>query len=249
MLGTTDVDHDKDLNREPGITPDEVDYLMEGVKGILPQLNLKPEDAIAAIAGVRPILSKRKKAASKESREHVVWKDRGLVTVTGGKLTTFSLLANDALKAAAKYLPKRNPAGNKTKSPETAGLKNIISDSTMELRLQGRYGARVHELIPFLSGQGRDNIASTHTLWAELIHGAGAEQIRHLSDLLLRRVRIGLFLPRGGMEIMDEIREHISPHLNWSNERWDREIDEYGKVWEQSYSPVPTPSGSGKEKS
>lgn len=248
VLGTTDVDHDKDLNREPGITPSEVDYLMEGVKGILPRLDLKPEDAIAAIAGVRPILSKQKKAASKESREHVVWKDRGLVTVTGGKLTTFSLLAKDALRAAAKYLPLKNKPSNGAKIPGPCHLENTIFDLSVVLRLQGRYGVRADQLSPFLSGHGASCIGSTHTLWGELSHGAG-EQVRHLSDLLLRRVRIGLFLPKGGMEIMDEIRNQAAPHLNWTDEKWDREIADYGQIWEQAYSPCPITVESGKETS
>jgi glycerol-3-phosphate dehydrogenase len=63
------------------------------------------KDCIATIAGIRPVLSNGKCDPSEESREHVVWVDKGLVTITGGKLTTFRKLAVDALKAARPFLP------------------------------------------------------------------------------------------------------------------------------------------------
>jgi len=101
------------------------------------------------------------------------------------------------------------------------------------LRIHGRYGLRAVDV-----GES-DCIESTLTLWSELDHGARAEQVRHLSDLMLRRVRIGLLLPRGGMDIMDEIRERVAPFLAWDNTRWELEIRDYGRLWEQAYSPAP----------
>ena len=59
--------------------------------------------------GIRPVLSKGNKPPSKESREYIVWVKQGLVTVTGGKLTTFRSLAKDALTAAMPYLAGRGP--------------------------------------------------------------------------------------------------------------------------------------------
>jgi len=230
VLGTTDVDFNGDLETDPGITCDEHDYLMEGLDFILPGLGLSPDQALASIAGVRPVLSKKKKAASKESREHVVWGDKGLVTVTGGKLTTFSLLARDALKAASPCLPGKGKGKGRL---EPVPRKTDPGLSTRALRIQGRYGKRAAGLA---EGQC---IESTLTLWSELEHGARAEQIRHLPDLMLRRVRIGLLLPRGGMDIMDQIRKRVAPFLDWDNTRWGQEIRDYSRLWEVSYSPAP----------
>ncbi len=179
---------------------------------------------------MRPVLSKKKKAASKESREHVVWKDKGLVTVTGGKLTTFSLLARDALKAAGPYLPgidRIKPGALSLPTGTDPGL------DPWALRIQGRYGDRSRELAH--SGP----VGSSLTLWSELEYAARAEQVQHLSDLMLRRVRIGLLLPRGGMDIIDQIRARVSPFLNWDSARWEKEISDYGQLWERSYSPAP----------
>ena len=80
-------------------------------------------------------------------------------------------------------------------------------------------------------------IGNTQTLWAELCHGARHEQIRNLSDLLLRRVRIGLFLPRGGMDMIDEIQARVGPFLAWDDARWAREKKAYERVWQEAYAP------------
>ena len=147
VLGTTDVDHDADVNAEPGITPEEADYLMEGIAHVLPGMHLSLSGCISSMAGIRPVLSRGKTlAASKESREHVVWQDRGLVTVTGGKLTTFRLLAHDALKAAEPFLKSQSqqqpaagqifPAGHGFSQSVPVKIQEEIQE-----RLLGRYGA------------------------------------------------------------------------------------------------------------
>lgn len=255
FLGTTDVDHRGDVTKEPCITMAEAQYLMAGLAHILPDLKVCLDDCIASIAGVRPILSKKKVAASKESREHVVWKEGGLITVTGGKLTTFQLLAGDAMKAAQKYLPRypKNKPGPGEVSGAAPGLETGLKDGgatkfvpglgqgrlspKVILRLWGRYGARVSDMADICREEDFTPIGNTQTLWAELCHGARHEQIRHLSDLLLRRVRIGLFLPHGGMNIMAEIQARIQPFLHWDEARWTREKKAYERVWQEAYAP------------
>jgi len=258
VLGTTDVDHTGDVSKEPCITREEAEYLMAGLVYILPDLKVGLEDCIASMAGVRPILSKKRIAASRESREHVIWKDRGLITVTGGKLTTFQILARDAMKAAQKYLPRyadkisvpgEAPACPGLKSNQKSGQKfksstgavpgigpGILSSQAIE-RLWGRYGARVLDMAAICREQDFTPIGNTRILWAELCHGARHEQIRHLSDLLLRRVRIGLFLPRGGVNMIDEIQARVGPFLAWDDARWDREIKAYERLWQDAYAP------------
>ncbi len=251
FLGTTDVDHTTDVSKEPCITEDEANYLMDGLAHILPDLKVSLDDCIASIAGVRPILSKKKVSASKESREHVVWKEGGLVTVTGGKLTTFQLLAMDALKAAQKYLPghsKNRYAKTKIEPRAASGGKLEIAKEALALcseglspqavqRLFGRYGDRVHQMVAICSEADFTCIATTQTLWAELCHAAQNEQVCNLSDLLLRRVRIGLFLPNGGMDLMDEIQARVQPFLAWDDARWIQERKAYEKVWQDAYAP------------
>jgi len=239
ILGTTDVDHDQDLNKEPSVTRDEVDYLMKGVSHILPDVQLSLDDCVASIAGVRPVLSKKKKSASQESREHVVWKDKGLVTVTGGKLTTFRLLAKDALKAAGPWLPAPSaPSGPGTSVP--CSDTNVILgdiDPSFKRRLLGRYGACALNHFETLDRKLFKRIGNTHSLWAELAYAAGHEDVRHLDDLLLRRLRIGLLLKDGGAHILDRVEEICRPYLDWDQNRWEQERNAYLKIWQHCYSP------------
>ena len=65
-FGTTDVDHDQDMNHEPRISMREADYLIDGVKKVLPGLGLTLDDCTASIAGVRPVFSRHQKTASRD---------------------------------------------------------------------------------------------------------------------------------------------------------------------------------------
>lgn len=238
VLGTTDVDHDADLAVEPRVSRGEAAYLMEGLDYILPRNRLDLSDAVSSIAGVRAVLSRKKAnstAASKESREHVVWADKGLVTATGGKLTTFRLLAKDALKAARDCLPEAG--GLRPEKPPALPAARPDLPPDIVQRIAGRYGSQAASLLASHEADLFDSIAGTSTLWAEICHGAANEQVRHLSDLLLRRVRIGLFLPKGGQGCMDRIRSLAAPYLAWDEQRWDVEIADYCRLWQQSYAP------------
>jgi len=238
LLGTTDVDHDQNMETEPYVTMKEAHYLMDGVNHILPDLKISLNDCISSIAGVRPVLSKKKKAASRESREHVVWKDKGLVTITGGKLTTFHLLAKDALKAANKYLPGHVQEKSKPKIPDN-GVMEICKDISPETqeRLFGRYGSFANQIIGHYDEELFLPIENTKTLWVELCHAAKHENVHHLSDLLMRRVRIGLFLEHGGINLLDKIETLCDPYLSWDKERWEKEKKTYLKLWEKYNSP------------
>ncbi|MBF0239285.1 MAG: FAD-dependent oxidoreductase [SAR324 cluster bacterium] len=237
LFGTTDVDHGTAINTDPSISKEEVDYLMEAVHYAFPQMNITSKDCLATLAGVRPVLSEGKANPSEESREHLIWVDKGLVTVTGGKLTTFRKLAVDTLKEALEFLPvKQMDEGDifdQKNNPEPK--PSTLTDKQWK-KLKGRYGLKVKELIAMSSLAELTQIPGTETLWAELRYTAKNEQIRHLSDLLLRRVRLGLLLPEGGKNILDRVRELCGSVLEWDEERWQKEINAYQDLWQQSYS-------------
>ncbi len=246
FLGTTDVDHDQDMNKEPFVTPKEADYLMEGLRYILPGIDLGPEDSICSLAGVRPVLSKKKVATSKESREHVVWKDNGLVTVTGGKLTTFGLLADDALKAAKPYLPAPSFDGpaQKVKPFHEKQIHPDISIKSKQ-RLWARYGTAAGTIFQNYDPSLFYPVEGTNALWVEICYAAEHEQVHNLSDLLLRRVRIGLFLPRGGKHLLDKVETLCQNFLPWDTDQWEIEKRNYIKEWNACYSPPQKRKGAG----
>ncbi len=234
LVGTTDLDHKADLSVEPTITEDETAYLMEGLNTLFPSLEISLDDCISAFAGLRPVLSEGKRSPSAESREHVIWTDKGLVTVTGGKLTTFRRLAWDALKAARPFVPSQKFSDEHKplfcKTPQKPLDRFGLADSVWH-RLYGRYGQQADALVQASESQDLELIPGTHTLWAELPFVAAKEQIRHLGDLLLRRVRIGLLTSQGGKEHLRRIRTLCQPALPWDNKRWKEEIALYLEQW------------------
>ncbi|MGC9398230.1 MAG: glycerol-3-phosphate dehydrogenase/oxidase [Anaerolineae bacterium] len=245
LVGTTDLDHDRPLNAEPQITPDEVAYLMAAVEAQFPSLGLTPDDVISTFAGVRPVIGSGKADPSKESRDHVVWDEQGLLTVTGGKLTTFRRIALDALCAVRHRLsampePQDDvPMLDPVDVPLPQG-EALTPDRRR--RLLGRYGAAAPALTEAAQSGELVEIPGTETLWAELRWAARSEAVEHLDDLLLRRTRLGLLLPHGGREILPRVRALCQPELGWDEARWEGEVAAYLKLWDRCYSLPPKAS-------
>ncbi len=238
LVGTTDVDHDQALDREPQPTPAEVDYLMAALQHTFPQLALRAEDATAAFAGVRPVVRHGHALPSQEPREHVVWREDGLVTVTGGKLTTFRLLARDALRAAFRALGRsRGP------SRPLASTLQVPLEARHEMprrvwtRWVGRYGAQAARLAERAaqSPEALAPVSNTPFLWVEVLWALEHELVVRLEDLLLRRTRVGLLLPDGGESLLPRLRTWCRRLLGWSEERWEREVRRYRQVLQEAY--------------
>jgi glycerol-3-phosphate dehydrogenase len=103
------------------------------------------------------------------------------------------------------------------------------------LRLSGRHGAEIIRLLEAARPGDLEVIGDTPLLWAELRWAARSEAVVHLDDLLLRRVRLGLLLPAGGIQIIDRIRLVAQPELGWDDRRWQVEEECYRTLWQSSY--------------
>jgi glycerol-3-phosphate dehydrogenase len=234
ILGTTDVDHGS-LDEEPAISHDETAYLLEAAHKAFPAAEITEKDVISTWSGVRPVINTGKADPSKESREHAIWKERGLLTITGGKLTTFAVMARDALAAAEAEL---GPLSARTRvlEPNVTGIDwpRALSEED-RLRLLGRFGAELPAILA--DSHGCHRIPGAIALWSELRHAARAEGVMTLDDLLLRRVRLGLLLPNGGLDLIAEIRAIAQPELGWDDARWEREVTRYRSIWTRAYGP------------
>jgi glycerol-3-phosphate dehydrogenase len=248
VVGTTDLDHPDDLALEPKITQQEVDYLFTALNSQFPGVTLKPVDVLATWAGVRPVIGTGALNPSKEKREHCVWDEHGLITVTGGKLTTFRIIALDTLKSAEHYLPDTNVGAARQVSDDGRIFSSTSAPASFTFllaadqrrRLLGRYGS---EIVKWLEDDAPENLAAipgTQTLWSELRWAAAKESVVHLDDLLLRRTRIGLLLANGGVGYLPRIRSLCQPLLGWSDDQWDQEQVRYIQLW-QSYYSMPAP--------
>jgi len=233
ILGTTDVDHG-DLSEEPAISAEETVYLLEAAQKAFPSLEITAKDVISTWAGVRPVIDTGKSDPSKESREHAIWKEDGLLTISGGKLTTFVVMARDALAAAEEELGELGPR-TRIFDQEPAEIDWPTSiDEAERVRLIGRFGPEIGEITGDKALAER--IPGSIALWSELRHAARGEAVVTLADLLLRRVRLGLLLPNAGLDHLAKIRAVAQPELGWDDARWEAEEKAYRTTWQKAYS-------------
>lgn len=223
-IGTTDLDHRADLDREPFCTAEETDYLLRLVNHQFPQARLTPGDIISSMAGVRPIIaSGRGRDPSKERRDHAVWRADGIVSVSGGKLTTFRLIALDALR--------------------TAGLLNAAEHARRSTSRRPMFGCATppptvleSPLSSLPAGVALDDILD----WV-----LEREMVVHLDDLMLRRTRLGNLLVAGGEAVMEQVRQACARHLGWGEDRWLEELNRYHETLKHAYSPMPASASAG----
>jgi glycerol-3-phosphate dehydrogenase len=240
FIGTTDVDHESDNLYDVMISHQEVEYLLEAVDHSFSDLQLSHEDIQSTFSGIRGVLYTGKKESWKEPRKHLLWVDKGLVTITSGKLTTFRLMAHETLKLVKHQLIQKPSID--TKQPllnPMVSLEQIVDRLPQNdvLRLLGRYGCEINDMITSAREDEWQPIEGSSAYWAELRWSAQNEGIVHLDDLLLRRVRVGLQLPQGGISILDRLRPIVQTELGWVDERWVQESQRYMNKWNRSYRP------------
>ena len=242
IAGTTDVDHGSETFTNPSITLAEAEYLFEIADHAFPGLELSLEDVVSTFSGIRPVVDTGKSNPSKESREYILWLENGLLTITGGKLTTFRLMARDALRAVRSKLgtsrafDRRQSVLDPVSLDENVPLKHLTQPT--QLHILGRYGRGASSLIAQAKPEELEPIPGTPYLWAELRWAACCEGVIHLDDLLLRRLRLGLVIPDGGVNLLPEIRSFAQSELGWSDERWESEEIAYMQLWKKSYSKI-----------
>ena len=239
VLGTTDLDHAEDLDIEASISNQETDYLLSAFNLQFPNTQLTRADIISTWAGVRPVIgAEQGKNPSKERRDHAVWSDNGLITVSGGKLTTFRLIALDALNAAADSLPKPAPVNDDSMfvTPAISADGLLPDNAQWAQRLLGRYGQKAQALLEESSINEYVSLGDTEFCLAECRWAIKYEAVEHLDDLLLRRTRLGMCLPRGGDELYPALKAIFSIERHWDDDRWEKELSRYKVIWNSYYS-------------
>jgi glycerol-3-phosphate dehydrogenase len=242
LIGTTDLDHPYSITQcTPFTTQQEIDYILEFAKSTFPTVGLGREDILSSFSGLRPVINTGIPDPSKESRAHAIWEEDGLITVTGGKFTTFRIMAEQTLQKALPHLPFQ--ADLTKRKPYFAKLPNKQPETHLPAEqfayLLGRYGTEITEFLDCALPGENETILTTPNCWSELRWAARTGGVEHLDDLLLRRVRIGLLLPNGAMSEMARIRAIVQPEMGWSDTRWIQEENDYFNIYQNAYSPSP----------
>lgn len=244
LLGTTDIRFESDPN-DARCDIGEAEYLLEEVNALIPEANLTMDDVLYTYSGVRPLPYVPNKAESKVPRTHVLYDHAphglpGLITVVGGKLTTFRQLAEDAVdlilkqtgKPFVKTLTRQRPLpgaiGESVAATETR-LIDLGANPKTAKRLTWLYGSRA------LAVWG---IATADPEFAHVIDGAsgavGAEVVlavreefaRTLTDVMSRRILLA-FEPNHGRAAEREAARIMAGLLDWDEQRIEREIADY----------------------
>lgn len=249
VLGTTDLDHPPLDDSEVGITNEEVDYLLTATNELFNDAKLNRKDVISTWAGVRPLISEggdgKRVSPSKEKRDHSVWLDNNLVTVSGGKLTTFRLIALDVLEKCREVLAlDKSVIQNQTLNGDhvfsntaPTNPKFFTLPKALQQRLQGFYGRQLDTLLELAHEEDLAYVTDSNTIWAEIRFAARHEQVMHLDDLLLRRTRLGLILPHGAMTplISARLKQICCEELGWNEQKWQQEAQRYQNLWQRYY--------------
>jgi glycerol-3-phosphate dehydrogenase len=238
VVGTTDLDHPIEYEQkaaEPFVDKREFDYLMEAVHVTFPHAGITENDVLSTFSGLRPIIKVDSISPSAQSRRHAVYEDQGLLTITGGKLTTYRVMAKAVLERAIPRLG-RDPHFDWKKSMFDPEFTKAQKEMNCPEQLNDRYGT------PFLQWLKNSQMINFESLPGctitplEITYAAAQESVVHLDDLLLRRVRLGLIQPAGGVQHLAKLKESIMQVLGWSLEKWQDEVLRYKRIIQESYS-------------
>ena len=250
LFGTTDLFHDGPLD-SPSPSAEEVEYLLRAARHSFPSAGLTLRSVTGAFAGVRPVLSSRAATPSDASREEAVWVEDGLLSTAGGKLTTFRATAEKVVNAAIRLLPGERqaeaaPGSNSTFSlpwrcdPESAcaavqalGAAASVARGMVRrlgaLALPATASAEPLQLLPLADGL---DVCGAELVWHLRFGGCV-----HLEDLLLRRVRLGMWQPRLCLGLAPELRPLLRRAAGWSVTRWNAELARLDKAVENWLPP------------
>jgi glycerol-3-phosphate dehydrogenase len=240
IIGTTDTDWNLDL-AHPAASRTDIDYLLGHVNRMIDP-PITHDDVEGVYAGLRPLLSGESDSTSKLSREHAVSEVvHGLITVAGGKFTTYRVMAKDAIDAVAAGLGTGFPSSTTDRVPllgaegfherwehrhDIAARREMPIDKVEHLLR--RYGSLTDDLIESIDATPRlGSELSGGYLEAEAVYAATHEGALHLDDVLTRRTRISVETVDRGTAVAERTAELVAPVLGWDEAARSREIAYY----------------------
>ena len=249
VIGTTDTPWTEDVSK-PVATAADVDYLLEHANEVL-SWPLRRSDIIGVYAGLRPLLQPQLKpgaeaASTKVSREHTVTRVApGLTAIAGGKLTTYRVMAADAVDhALGEALARAHPCVTADLPlVGAAGYRALAAQAGAIARERGwtldrvthlldRYGDELPALLASIDDDpslARPLGEAPAFLRAEVAWAVTHEGAAHLDDVLLRRVRLDIERRDRGLGAADEVLEVMAPLLEWSDDDVAAEREAYAE--------------------
>lgn len=236
-VGTTDTDYEGPLEN-PQCTPEDIEYLLSAVNAWT-SADLTPEDVTGTWAGLRPLIRDAGSARTADlSRRHrVSVSDRGLITVTGGKLTTYRKMAAETVDSAVKVLPSsgrkrpssqtgRLPLVGASPVPDSVGADSGLTASQVA-HLVGRHGSEIAALLELCQHDPaltEPLVPGLPYLKVEAVYAVKHEMARTLSDVLARRTRASILDREASASAAPGIAAMLAPLLGWDSAEQGRQL-------------------------
>jgi glycerol-3-phosphate dehydrogenase len=240
VIGTTDTGSGN-LD-DPQAGPEDIAYLLKHVNEYL-EVNLTGDDILSVYAGYRPLVKSRGARAADLSRTHVVLQEiNGMVTIVGGKLTTYRRMAQDTVDVIAKR--DGMPIAHPTQKLLLAGAIGW-RDAKREIEARGHQLGLAPEVVEHLSFTFGSNASTVLDLIdeeeslrerlvpdlpylrAEVVYACRAEMAMTLEDVLARRTRIILEDGARGVGVAPEVAAMMARELDWSSDQTNSQVEQY----------------------
>lgn len=246
LVGTTDHFDDGDLD-DPRPTAAELGYLLRAAQAAFPGRGITRERLRGAFAGLRPILDIHADDPTEASREEGIWEEEGVLTVSGGKLTTWRSTAEQAVDAALEQLPEglaRRAGRSRSRGTPLAGLapRDLAARLEAAHRLTPAVAAAMAWRLGALAWPAVQLARSRSELEplrpgldlsaAELRAHCRWGAVLHLEDLLLRRVRLAMWEPATAAALLNTLRPIVRRELGWGFKRWQQERERFAVALE-----------------
>jgi glycerol-3-phosphate dehydrogenase len=246
-VGTTDTDYDGPID-DPQCTPADVEYLLGALNRAVDQ-PVAAADVTGTWAGLRPLLRTASDARTADlSRRHGVRvSTSGVITVTGGKLTTYRRMAADTIDQAARLLSSRVKSrtrrlgllGSHGFSPPPAAAEPSLHE-----HLAGRYGTEAEAVLQLLRqdpGLREPLVPGLPYVRAEAVYAARHEMARTLDDVLSRRTRARLLARDASRAAAPDVARLVAPELGWDEAQVTREVEAYRALCEHERAAAQLP--------
>jgi glycerol-3-phosphate dehydrogenase len=264
IIGTTDTKYSGDLDAVHADQSD-VDYLLNESRRILPGLNITCEAVLYTYAGIRPLAfsGRRESKISRKHRVIIEGRNRRIITIAGGKLTTYRNMAKDAVSAACRVLGSRTRCMT-DKKPLPGGLpmdvEKYLSEAIPEMasrhgvapelarHLIGFYGSRAERVLELMKTEpvlGETISPDSRDIYAQVLYSVQEEGARTLSDIVLRRMHLGMSASRG-LNQAKRIADIAGRELDWSDDEKAHQIDDFIKALNKETACLRAPAGSAK---
>ncbi|MEA2844306.1 MAG: glycerol-3-phosphate dehydrogenase [Actinomycetota bacterium] len=234
-VGTTDTDYKGPLD-QAWCTRSDVDYLLEAVNAVTTE-RLHPSDVVGFWAGLRPLVADAgtERSADLSRRHRITTSSAGVVTVTGGKLTTYRRMAADTVDQVVELLgagAQSRTASLKLRGAPTGRREgaSAVSDSGPSSHLARRYGTEigmVQNLVDQDPDLSRPLVQGLPYLAAEAVHAVRHEMARTLDDVLDRRLRARMLARDASAAVAGDVARLIGPDLGWTDDEADSHAEDY----------------------